>query len=107
VILHDRVTLTTTQTTGEDAYGNPITTTVTSDPIPAEVRPVNSDELLNVNSDQVRTTYRLVVRPGTVIGPADRITWRGVTYDVTGNLEKHTIGGRVHHQEALIRSYSG
>lgn len=106
MILHDRLTVNRT-TTGQDADGNPITVVTTLGPFPAEVRPVNSDEMLSATADQVTTTYRMTVRAGLQILAGDTIGWRGTTYAVTGDLEQHTIGGRVHHQEALIRHYAG
>ena len=109
MILHDRVTVTTKGAlTGEDPYGGGVyAPDVTSEPIPAEIEPVNSDETMSSTSDAVVTTYRLTIRGGVQLDTTSTITWRGLQYVVQGDVQPFVVNGRVHHQEALIRRYSG
>lgn len=109
MILHDRITVTTTTPpTGEDAYGSPTGGgVVETGPIPAEIEPVNSDETLNASSDAVVTTYRLTLRGDVALDTTAVVTWRGQQYSVHGDVQPHVVNGRVHHLETLIRRYSG
>ena len=111
MILHDRITvLVRTQPLDEygnpveDEYGNPVAPVlVESAPVPAELSPLDSGEVLSADRAVVVTRYRVVVGPGTQITPESAIRWRGVSYEVNGDLEVHTAGGRVRHQEFVIR----
>lgn len=109
MILHDRITVTTKgQAIDEDVLGNPVYgPDVVSDPITAEIEPINSDETLNASSDIVVTTYRLTLRGNAVIDTDSVITWRGHQYSVQGDVQPHVVNGRVHHLETLIRRYGG
>ncbi len=110
MILRDRITtIVRTQATdafgnpAEDGFGNPIFVDVESAPIPAEVSPLGSGEVLSADRTVVVTRYRVVVGPATTIAPTSAVRWRGGSYEVNGDLEAHMAGGRVRHHEFVIR----
>ena len=111
MILRDRITvLVRTQpldeygNPAEDAYGNPLPpVNVEAPPIPAELSPLDSGETLSADRAVVVTRYRVVVGPRVTITPTSAIRWRGVAYEVNGDLEAHTAGGRTRHHEFVIR----
>lgn len=111
MILHDRITvLVRTQpldeygNPAEDDYGNPLPPVIVeSAPISAELSPLDSSETLSADRTVVVTRYRVVVGPSIQITPDSAVRWRGVTYEVNGDLEVHAAGGRVRHHEFVIR----
>lgn len=110
MILHDKITVVVrTEALDEygnpveDDYGNPVMVNVESAPIPAELSPLGSDESLSADRAVVVTRYRVIVGPAAQIDPTSAIRWRGVSYEVNGDLEAHSAGGRVRHQEFVIR----
>ncbi len=105
MIFHDRVTISTKQVVGKDDYGQDIYEWVDVD-VPGEVRPVNSDENVNAQ-DQLVATYRVFVGRDVTLDPTAKVTYRGRAFAVTGDVEQHTIGGRIHHLEFLARYTSG
>lgn len=95
MILHDRVIVSGVGGTG-----------VT---FPAEVRPLGSAETVDPTSAQVSSRYRVFLpaaAEGTV-GSQGTITWRGKVYDIDGDVEPHTVMGRVHHVEFLVKRTTG
>lgn len=107
MILHDRVTLTTTGEPWQDDLGHIHPGETVETLVPAQVSAVKSDESMTATADTVVTTYRMVIPAGVDVTAADSLTWRDTQYAVQGDCEQHVIGGRVHHQEALIRVYTG
>jgi hypothetical protein len=107
MIFHDTITLMVRTRTGTDDYGAPIYTTTSTD-YRAEVRPLGSAE--NVDGrDQVTTRYRVFL-PASLAGTVNStsaITWTGGTYQVDGDVERHKVGGRLHHLEAVVKRTTG
>jgi len=103
MILRDRVTTVARVLAGYDDYGNPFYADVESDPIPAELHPLGSEEALSADRTVVITRFRVVVGPKVTISPSSAIRWRGTTYEVNGDIEPHTAGGRLRHHEFTIR----
>lgn len=104
MILRDVVTVIRRVDTGRrDSRGNRIYEDV---PVPyrAEVRPLTSQENPASGGLTVTTRLRVFLAPSaTDITPSDALTWRGVDYEVEGDVEPHTIGGRLHHFEAVVK----
>lgn len=107
MILYDRVGVITREVTGYDDYGNPITEDVET-LFPAEVRPLDSSETVAGRS-QVQSWYRMFLPPAAldVITSASALAWRGRTYEVDGDVEPHSLRGRVHHVELIAHRVSG
>lgn len=105
MIFHDTVTISTKTVVGKDDYGQDVYEWVDTD-VPGEVRPVNSDEVLRA-SDQLVATYRVFVGRDVALDHTAKVKYRGRAFAVTGDVEQHTIGGRVHHLEFLARFTSG
>lgn len=107
MILHDRVGVIERTETGYDQLGNPIYEDVET-LFPAEVRPLDSSETVNAAS-QVQTRYRVFLLPAALglLTSGGAITWRGKSYEIEGDVEPHTLRGRVHHVELIARRTSG
>ncbi|CAM5331889.1 hypothetical protein [Streptomyces aurantiogriseus] len=71
---------------GFDAEGNSNTDWSSAErtTIQGQVEPAASSENRD-NRDQVATTYLVRLPPGTAVGPRDRLEWRGMTLEVTGD----------------------
>lgn len=76
---------------------------------PAEVRPLGSSETVDPTSAQVSSRYRvfLPAEAETTVNPQGTITWRGKVYDIDGDVEPHTVMGRVHHVECIVKRTTG
>ncbi|MGI8576483.1 MAG: hypothetical protein ACR2KG_00875 [Nocardioidaceae bacterium] len=103
----DRIVQAIPVPTGDyDDYGAPITTTSTVT-IGAEVRPLGSLETVNNTQDLVHTRYRLFLPRTAILDASASVSWAGATLQVEGDLERHTVRGRVHHLEAIVVKTSG
>lgn len=74
----------------------------------AGVSPMGSD-VNRPTPEAVVTRYRFVLHRSAdiAVGTAGtRFTWRGLAYTAEGIVETHTIGGRIHHYEAVARAVS-
>ncbi|MER6236537.1 hypothetical protein ABT185_10785 [Streptomyces clavifer] len=71
---------------GFDAEGNHSTdwSSVERVTVQGQVEPAGSSENRD-NRDQVVTTYLVRLPPGTAVALRDRLEWRGVTLEVTGD----------------------
>lgn len=99
--LRDRVTLAIGG--GRDTRGNPIPY-VDHGPYRAEVQPLNSAESVAAGVPPLSTYYRLVLEPaGQILTSTSRVKWRGRTFAVDGDVEPHTVRGRLHHLEVTLR----
>lgn len=107
MILHDRVGVVTRTATGYDDFGNPVYSDVET-LFPAEVRPLSSSETVDAAS-QVRSRYRVFLPANAldVLSSGSAITWHAKTYEVEGDVEPHTLKGRVHHVELIAHRVSG
>lgn len=102
MILKDKVTVLRRVMVGRDERGNAIYEDVEV-PYRAEVRPLTSQENPASGGVTVTTRHRVFLgRSAQSIAPTDALTWRGVKYEVQGDIEPHTIGGRLHHYEAIV-----
>ncbi len=105
MILSDRVEVLRATTT-EDALGNFVAdwANATATLSPAAVSPLKAEEY--TAGRQSTTTYYRVVLPRAVdVLATDRVRWRGTDYDVEGQAEQHSLTGRLHHQEAVMRAF--
>lgn len=102
MILHDEITVIRRIYVGRDSRGNAI---YEDAPVAyrAEVRPLSSQENLASGGSTVTTRHRVFLDPTADVVATEAITWRGVAYQVDGDLEPHALGGRLHHQEAIIK----
>jgi hypothetical protein len=91
-----------------DRYGNtlPASWSTHLNDVPAVVQPANSSENV-VDRDTIVTRYRIHLGPDVDIVPTDRVAWNGVTFDVDGDLERHSRKGTPHHIEAFLRASTG
>jgi hypothetical protein len=70
------------------------------------VQPLASDEQVN-DRDAVVTRYRIHTGPTADIKATDRIAWRGVVYEVRGDVEQHSRKGSPHHLELVVQRMEG
>lgn len=103
--LHDTVLLVKRVQTGTNQYGQPVYSVVET-PCPAEVRPLGGDEAIAA-AQQVITRFRVFLPPTTVLAATDAIKWRGIRYELAGDVEPHTFRGQVHHFEVLVERVTG
>lgn len=89
----DPVTLHSRTVTGQDTYGNDVLTDVTSTTVGA-FAPTGSTELIQ-GQDTVITQPSVYLPAGTDVTALDRVTIRGVTYDVDGTPQdwRHPVTG--------------
>lgn len=102
MILRDRVVLARRVKVGTDPdYGNDVFETRET-PCRAEVRALGSSVVVDRSAPTV-TRYRLFL-PASAFPLADQdaIRWRGHTLQIEGQVEEHTLGGRLHHLEAEV-----
>lgn len=90
-----------------DRYGNSVQdwTAPAEVTITCTIQPADSRENV-VDRDTVVTRYRLFCAPDTDITSADRLVWRGRTFEVDGDLEEHSRKSTPHHREAFLRGVS-
>jgi hypothetical protein len=107
VILRDRVTVVERVHVGYDDYGNPVHEDVETE-WPAEVFPLSSSETVAGRS-QVESRYRVFLPPGAldVLSSGGAIGYRGKDYEIEGDVEPHTLRGRLHHVELIAHRVSG
>lgn len=107
MILHDEVTvLRRVRLPDPDEYGNDVYDDVPT-PYPAEVRPLGSSETVG-DRTQVQTRYRVFMPAAAVaISATDAVTWRGVTLELEGDVEPHTLGRSLHHVEVIAQRVTG
>ena len=106
MILRDTVTVLRRMLTGTDEYGNDVYED-SATPYAAEVRPLGSAETVG-DRTQVQTRYRLFLPASAVtLTPSDAVTWRGVTLELQGDIEPHTLGRSLHHVEVIAARVSG
>jgi hypothetical protein len=107
VILYDRVTVVQRELTGYDDYGNPVYSDVET-VFPAEVRPLESSETV-AGRTQVQTWFRMFLPVAALdsLSSGGAIGWRGKSYEIEGDVEPHSLRGRVHHVELIAKRVSG
>ncbi len=107
MILRDTVTVARRVLLPEpDAYGNDQFTDV-QEPYAAEVRPLGSAETVEGRT-QVQTRYRMFLPAAAVaLSASDAVTWRGITLEMQGDIEPHTLGSTLHHVEVIAARVSG
>lgn len=101
----DRAVLERREIVDRDRYGSPIYADVEI-PVRCTMSPLGSSETV-AHRDMVSTRYRMLTGPRTEIKPKDRVVWRGVDYDVDGDVERHTVAGRDHHFEVILKRTTG
>lgn len=100
MILHDRVTI-IQRVQIEDDYGTPIWVDGPPRIVPAEVRPMTTEE---PDTQVITTRYKLFLPPTEEgLTAQDKISWRGVDYEVQGDYEPHVLVGRLHHLEVVVQ----
>ena len=101
MILHDRVTVVTREQYYDD-YGTPLWRDGPPRAVPAEVRPMTSEE--SDTTTIVETRYKVFLPPTEDgLTAQDKISWRGQPFEVLGDYEPHLVGGRLHHLEVVVR----
>lgn len=105
IVFQDRAALVRREIIDYDRYGSPIYGNVNV-PIKCTVSPLGSSETVGSRS-QVETRYRMLTGPRAALKPKDRVVWRGVDYDVDGDVERHTLAGRDHHLEVILKRVTG
>lgn len=113
MILADTVTVTRRELLRDEA-GNPIYDDYGNDQYvdvevayPAEVRPLGSAETVG-GRQTVESRYRVFLPPtATDVTATDALGWRDATLELQGDVEPHTIGGRVHHYEVIAARITG
>lgn len=109
MLLHDRVTIVVVEP-AYDNWGQPIPGGVrTEHVIPAEVQPINSDVSLERHSSAeiVTTRFRITTTPTDLeIEPATEVLWNNYVLRTEGEIEPHSLRGRVHHIEFIARYHS-
>ncbi len=73
-----------------------------ADKVPCEMNQIDSVEMPIDNT--VTSRCRIVVGPQCAAA-SSRVLWRGQYFEVEGNPEMHTVRGRVHHYEAIVKKY--
>jgi len=106
MIVRGRITYQKKTVTGVDPYGAPVYSTENVT-VPAELRPLGSIETVSAVNDTVTTRYRMFSNVDITADGATWFTWLGSSYKIAGDVEHHTIGGRLHHHEAIVVRYSG
>lgn len=98
----------------EDSHGNPVADWENAQPVrePARVQPASGSGMASSENlsgqDTLTTRWRVFLLPMTVATFESRILWRGLTYEVDGDVELHTDSrSRPHHREALLVRVSG
>lgn len=106
MIFHDRVRVLRRVLVGYDAHGNPRYQDQ-EHPYRAEVRPLSTKDSSDPASSTVITRFRVFL-PASASGlvGTDALTWRGASYEIEGTVEPHTINGRLHHYEVLVKRAS-
>lgn len=107
MILHDRIEVVQRVLVGYDDYGNDLYEDVATT-WPAEVQPLSSSEIVDAGS-QVHSRYRAILpaKALDILTSGSAVTWRGKSYEVEGDIEPHTIRGRVHHVEFIAHRVTG
>lgn len=72
-----------------------------SAPQPAAVQPLSSSEDVVLQA-RTETRWRLFLLPTTDVLTTDRVRWAGNDHEVDGEVERHRIAGRDHHQELVL-----
>lgn len=91
-----------------DRYGNTIddwTSPATLD-FACAIQPAATTENI-IDRDTVVTRWRLHCAADTDITPLDRVSWRGRTLAVDGDLELHLLKGTPDHLEAFLVGATG
>lgn len=107
MIFHGRIGVTVRTVTGQDPYGNDEYSNVTTE-YPGEVRPLSSAETV-AGRDQVVSRYRVFLSrfAADAVTPSGAVSWLGDSYEIDGDVERHTVGGRLHHLEAVVKRTTG
>ena len=121
MIFHDRVVVAIEVETGEeDSHGIPIVTHVLKT-APAEVIPLDTDQVLDGTRAVVISRYRVVLKAvieiPPYIGDGLSIGWGPFPIDpaypgltglrADGTIERHYLRGRLHHYELITKSVVG
>lgn len=91
------------EVTGYDAFGNEIFGPGVDVTYWGEIQPLSSDEKGPVGVQATVTLMKLFLPGHAALKGTDRVTIDGRVYELTGDPERHMIGGRVHHQTVLAR----
>lgn len=113
MILRDRVTVVRRELLRDEA-GNPVYDGDGNDQyvdvqsaVRAEVRPLGSSETVG-DRTTVQSRYRVFLpASATDVTASDAVTWRGIKLELQGDVEAHTLGGRVHHFEVIAQRVTG
>lgn len=74
----------------------------TSTNYPCYVSFVSSTEDV-VNLDQTQTRAKVSLGPDADIDPTDRMVYRGITYEVEGDVMPSMRRGALHHQRVVLK----
>ncbi|OWM01398.1 hypothetical protein B7435_16700 [Mycolicibacterium peregrinum] len=92
-------------------YGNEIYDLVDQD-VPAEVFPLGTDAVINMNTEKVVSRYRMVLQPvidiPANVGDGLRLDWGPYSgMFVDGTVERHYVRGRLRHYELITKAVVG
>lgn len=95
----------------EDRYttvAKPDWTVPPAEAIPARcvMSPLGSSETVGDRAT-VTTRYRLLVPVTAPLNPDRRVRHRGIVYSVDGDAERHSLAGRDHHLEVILKRVTG
>lgn len=90
---------------GFDSGGNPVEPT--EHDAWAELTPLTTEESFSAGRDPSAVSYRMVFTWPEVLSTSTVVVWRGTSYDFVGPSMLHTVGGQLHHQEAIVTRATG
>lgn len=89
-----------------NSHGNEIYTEVDK-VVPGQVVPLGNGNTVNGGIAYTETRYKIMIAPSLELptyGVAVTYEWAGRRFDAQGAAERHMLGGRLHHYEAVSRS---
>lgn len=87
----------------ENELGNEIFETV-DQTVPGQVVPIGGDNVVNSNAVYVETRYQIMLAPALdmpLSSTAVQYEWQGQQLNAEGPAQRHMLGGRLHHYEAV------
>lgn len=102
MLLHDRVTIVTIEGGGVDPRGFPIPGVETEHILPAEVQPINTDNMAGATNYSTVTRFRVTIMPTDLDLNSQTEIWHdGNRLQIEGSPEPHMMRGRKHHLEMV------
>lgn len=86
-----------------DSHGNPIYGPSVDVTYWGEIQPLSSVEKGPISAQATVTLQKVYLPAHAALSGADRVTIDGRTYELTGDPERHMVGGHVHHQTVVVK----